>query len=203
MNRSIMTVAVFVVLIVCGALWLALSQRPASTDIVASSTTTGTETKNTTVSTTPLTTMFEPAATITPPRTTGGVAQQKHSTAPLPLPPANTKKTYAIISYDGKNFSPREVTILKGGTVRFVNVSNEEMWIASNLHPIHSGYPEKSTKSCSGYVFDMCRSVTKGGFWEFTFDRQGTWGFHNHMKPVAKGAIEVNLADEKPSIPGH
>jgi hypothetical protein len=120
---------------------------------------------------------------------------------PAPTPAPKPKTT--LVTYDGEYFSPREVTILEGGTVRFMNLSKEDMWVASNLHPVHSGYPVKDAKSCSGYAFDMCKAVGINGTWDFTLTRQGTFGFHNHLRPISTGKIEVNDPNEKPSIPGN
>lgn len=97
-----------------------------------------------------------------------------------------------IITYDGKQFVPEEVTIVEGDTVRFVNLSDEEdMWIASNNHPTHTIYPIKSENNCSGNSFDQCEAVGLGGSWNFTFERFGDWSFHNHVRAKDTGTVHV------------
>src|SRR5690242_16140607 len=43
----------------------------------------------------------------------------------------------ATVTMTASGFSPATVTIGKGGTVTFVNQSGEDMWVASNPHPVH------------------------------------------------------------------
>ncbi len=102
----------------------------------------------------------------------------------------------ATVIYDGKNFIPEEVTVIEGGTVKFVNSSDMKMWIATDNHPIHDRYYLKSETSCSGNAFDQCTSVTRGGSWSFTFGRTSTWGYHNHSFARATGAVVVKTAAE-------
>jgi plastocyanin len=144
-------------------------------------------------------TLTTPPATVSPkPRPIVTPAPQKVSSIPPRYP------TYAVVAYNDGSFSPRKVTIVKGGTVRFVNLSSkDDMWIASDLHPIHNGYPTRDSKNCSGYAFNQCKAVGKSGYYEFTFERQGTFGFHNEIDPSITGKVEVNNPDEKPSIPGY
>ncbi len=157
---------------------------------------------------------IEDVATTTPEETVAATTpapapvQPKTQTPSAPVkttppPAAQTAPSYAVITYDGRNFSPNEITITLGGTVRFLNLSDEDMWIASDLHPIHSGYQVKDSKNCSGWAFDMCESVGKGGAWNFTFERAGKFGFHNHMRAADNGRIIVKDPEVKPSIPGY
>lgn len=55
------------------------------------------------------------------------------------------------------------------------------MWVASNPHPIHTNYP----------AFDEKAPVINGSSWSFTFDKIGTWGYHNHRNPSSGGTIVV------------
>ena len=87
-------------------------------------------------------------------------------------------------------FSPSEVTIQKGQAILFVNGAPEDcplseaacnFWPASDLHPTHELYPE----------FDPRQPVGPGETWEFTFDRAGTWRFHDHFHANKRGIITV------------
>ncbi len=93
------------------------------------------------------------------------------------------KKQAAVeIDYTYENgFTPDHVTIKSGATVKFVNNSSSEMWVASNPHPFHTDYPG----------FDENQSVLKGGIYQFTFTKMGNWGFHNHRRPKIGGVINV------------
>ncbi len=97
----------------------------------------------------------------------------------------------ALVVYDGKSFIPKEVTIVTGGTVQFMNTSGEDMWVASNNHPSHSLYPVENRSDCKGSSFDSCKDIKKGGAWSFTFTENGAWGYHNHSSFEDTGLVRV------------
>jgi hypothetical protein len=74
------------------------------------------------------------------------------------------------------------------------------MWVASNIHPKHSAYPEKSADDCAGSSFDECEAVGTGEYWDFKFTETGTWYYHNHMRARDEGTVIV--VDEWPTGPG-
>jgi plastocyanin len=55
------------------------------------------------------------------------------------------------------------------------------MWVASASHPNHTVYPE----------FDEKTSVKKGSSYLFTFDKVGSWGYHNHTRASDFGKVIV------------
>lgn len=101
------------------------------------------------------------------------------------------------ITLTDAGFEPRSVTIAMGQTVRFVNESSRGMWVGSDEHPTHTEYDGTSTREhCADGTntqgnFDMCTAVASGGSWEFTFDKPGTFGFHNHVGASHTGTIIV------------
>lgn len=97
----------------------------------------------------------------------------------------------AIVTYTNEGFSPKETTISKGQTVRFVNESSNKMWVGSVIHPAHAAYPEKTAGDCLGSAFDQCTANTQGESWEFTFNEIGSWGFHNHVRARDTGVVIV------------
>ncbi len=104
----------------------------------------------------------------------------------------NTAPTTATITYNGGSFSPQEVTIKKGGTVTWKNTSGSNMWVASAQHPTHIVYSGTArTEHCpdaSNTAFDQC---VGGGDYSFTFNKTGTWGYHDHLNTSAFGKIVV------------
>jgi len=102
-----------------------------------------------------------------------------------------TNETSNIIKYTNNGFEPKTITIKKGDTVRFVNEGGLGMWVASDIHPTHSIYPEKSDSDCLGSAFDQCSASGKDTFYEFTFDEVGSWKFHNHVRANHTGTIIV------------
>jgi len=69
------------------------------------------------------------------------------------------------------------------------------MWTASAFHPTHKAYPGSDIAKCGIQsqigIFDACRGYGSGESWEFKFDEQGTWKYHNHMQANHSGTIVV------------
>lgn len=86
-----------------------------------------------------------------------------------------------IIKMTGEGFSPSEVKIQLGSTVRFVIKDKYWHWPASDLHPTHTLYPE----------FDPQKPIGPGEEWSFTFEKTGEWGFHDHLSPYITGKVIV------------
>lgn len=85
------------------------------------------------------------------------------------------------IDYTDSGFNPTLVNISVGDTVKFVNKSSSPFWPASDPHPIHTGLAG----------FDAKSQVAVGESFSFKFTKTGSFGFHNHLKPTAKGKVVV------------
>lgn len=97
----------------------------------------------------------------------------------------------AIVRFDGERFEPRDLSVQKGTRVRFLNESDESVWPASAVHPTHSVYPDKDPLNCLGSSFDSCRALTKGEFFDFTFEHEGEWRYHDHIRAFKTGSVIV------------
>lgn len=87
-----------------------------------------------------------------------------------------------IVERSDSGFSPASVTVKKGTAVKFINKSSTPMSVASDPHPTHTNYPE----------FDQYKSTFKGkSEYDFTFEKVGTWGYHNHLNPSQTGTVMV------------
>ncbi len=104
----------------------------------------------------------------------------------------NTAPMSATITYNGDSFSPSSVTIKKGGTVKWVNTSGGSMWVASAQHPSHTVYSGTAREShcpdTSGTAFDQCAG---GGDYSFTFNKVGSWNYHDHINANLFGKVVV------------
>lgn len=106
---------------------------------------------------------------------------------------ATAHLTSVTVTYNGSSFSPSTVTIQKGGTVNFVSTAGA-MWVASAPHPSHTGYDgtDRATHCAAGYTgaapFDQCASGTS---FSFTFNKTGSWQYHDHMNTGAHGTVIV------------
>lgn len=94
---------------------------------------------------------------------------------------SNETNSKNIVNYTDTGFNPSSLEIKVGQIVRFVNQSNRGMWVGSGPHPTHTAYPE----------FDAKKNIPNGGVYEFTFNKIGEWGYHNHLKENATGKILV------------
>lgn len=129
-------------------------------------------------------------AAVNPAQNTTSTAQSS-STTSEETGPIGDAPFQVLVTYTENGFEPKTVNINKGDTVRFMDQSTNGMWVASNNHPTHSLYPEKSASDCAGSSFDTCRVLKAGEFWEFTFNKVGTWRYHNHMNPSDEGTVVV------------
>lgn len=106
-------------------------------------------------------------------------------TTPVPMPapaPTGAVMEKVEVDYTNSGFSPKTITIKKGTTVKFVNKSDNKMDVASDPHPIHTNYP----------AFDQWKSSQKGqNEYDFTFEKVGSWGYHNHLNPSDTGTVIV------------
>lgn len=85
------------------------------------------------------------------------------------------------VQYTDSGFGPNTITVKQGTTVRFTNQSSRGMWVASAVHPTHQLLPG----------FDQLQSVSKGGTYEYTFAKVGTWKYHNHVNATDTGTVVV------------
>lgn len=86
-----------------------------------------------------------------------------------------------IIRMTANGFEPKELTVVQGDEVLFINNDEADRWPASNFHPTHTLYPE----------FDPKVHIKPGESWKFTFEKTGTWRFHDHLIPHMTGTIVV------------
>ncbi|MFB6175351.1 MAG: hypothetical protein ABEJ87_05275 [Candidatus Nanohalobium sp.] len=79
-----------------------------------------------------------------------------------------------------------------GDTVVWRSETSTPMWVASDRHPVHSKYSGSSlSEHCGqggGSSFYQCSS---GETYRFTFEKDGTWGYHNHEYASHTGKVVV------------
>lgn len=115
----------------------------------------------------------------TPPETSGGPPARPSAVTP---PPAEQTLTApSVITYSDDGYSPSSINIKIGEIITFINQSQDPMWPASDVHPIHSIYPE----------FDPKKSFGSGEEYRFKFEKAGTWQYHDHLRPAKKGTVTV------------
>ncbi len=85
------------------------------------------------------------------------------------------------VRYTNSGFEPAKLTVPVGTMVEFINQSDEEMWVASNVHPSHEILA----------TFDQFKGAGKGQSYMYTFDKKGTWPYHDHINASLEGVITV------------
>lgn len=124
--------------------------------------------------------------------------QQQNETNTAESPQNNeqiqTGKNYEVI-YSDSGYSPSKITIKLGDTVTFKNQSSFGMWTSSAMHPTHIIYSGTSlSEHCpdaQNITFDECASAQPGESWSFTFNKVGTWRYHNHVQSSDFGTVVV------------
>lgn len=126
----------------------------------------------------------EPAVPAVPPTEPGQPAQP----AQPATPPSEDIKAEMDLSLKasasitaGGTFSPAVLTVKQGTTVTWTNAGSAKVWIASDPHPVHNAYP----------TFNSNTDIGAGESWSFTFDKKGSWGYHNHLNSIVKGTVIV------------
>ena len=117
----------------------------------------------------------------TPEATTNPPATQPDPPTGEPVVPDGNDVAVFEIAYDGKAFSPSQLTIKNGDVVIFMNNSDKSFWPASGPHPVHTNYPE----------FDAKKAIAPGQKFQFKFTKTGEWPFHDHLNSSVFGKIIV------------
>ncbi|MBU0750417.1 hypothetical protein KKH15_02780 [Patescibacteria group bacterium] len=126
--------------------------------------------------------------------------------AAAPISPATESETEAdsgdsfaaTVVYSDEGFSPSNVNLAVGETVRFVNTSSGKMWVGVDDHPTHTKYDGTSTREhcadgkATNGTFDQCEAVPAGAYWQYTFNTEGVWAYHNHVQSSFGGTITVS-----------
>lgn len=117
------------------------------------------------------------------------VAEDKNSegtSSAMPVPGMDVPEMIVSqeirVIYNSQGFSPKTVTIKKGDSVVFENKTGKAASVASDEHPTHLLYPE----------FDQYKTAQRGKTeFSFTFEKVGTWKYHDHLNPTMTGTVVV------------
>lgn len=98
----------------------------------------------------------------------------------------------ATVTYSASGYSPSSVTIKKGGTVTWVDQGTGKMWTATASHPTHTVYGgttlQEHCDDTTDTSFDQCKNSSQ---YSFTFNKTGTWRYHNHSQASHFGSVVV------------
>lgn len=85
-----------------------------------------------------------------------------------------------MITLISAGFEPATLTIKAGDKVTWVNKSGADATVNSSPHPAHTDYPPLNLGTFS-----------EGGTLVLTFDKVGTYKYHNHLNPGQFGTVVV------------
>lgn len=112
---------------------------------------------------------------------TSGLSGQSHIGSSLgPTPEIKQPRVYTV-SYRNGVFSPTNLRIHAGDTVRFKNEGIFPIRIVSDPHPEHNGL----------VGFDSVGDIPQGSFFSFTFAARGIFGYHNEKSPDELATIII------------
>ena len=101
----------------------------------------------------------------------------------------------AAVVYSDQGFSTQSIIVPLGTTVVFTNQSSVNMWVASAMHPTHIVYSGTNlSQHCpdtTNTAFDACAATVPGGRYSFTFTKEGTWKYHDHVDASKFGSVTV------------
>lgn len=102
------------------------------------------------------------------------------NTQTSPTPETTAQQNQYNIIYTASGFSPANLTITAGTTVIWINNSGSNLSVNSDPHPIHTNYQLLN-------ISIIGDGQSKG----LTFDKLGTYGYHDHFNPGNTGEITV------------
>lgn len=110
-----------------------------------------------------------------------GNSENLTSKIPTPTPEETRQPRFYTVSYKGGVFSPTNLRIHAGDTVRFKNDSFFGIRIISDPHPAHNQLPGLNSVG----------DIPQGSYFSYTFSEKGIFGYHNEKKPEEQGMIIV------------
>lgn len=126
---------------------------------------------------------------------TSGMPVSNTETPETVVDTTSTKPVEIVVTYTDAGYSPSTINVKLGTTVTWVNDSSISMWTASAVHPSHTAYSGTALQAhcpdTTGTAFDACAGVAPGASWSFTFNKAGSWKYHNHLKASDFGTVVV------------
>lgn len=95
-------------------------------------------------------------------------------------PSATTEVSQDTIILTADGFTPATLTVKTGTKVTWTNQSGKKASVNSSPHPTHTDYPPLNMGNLSN-----------GGSLFLTFDKPGTYKYHNHLNPSQFGTVIV------------
>lgn len=109
-----------------------------------------------------------------------GNTSDLESRLPTPTPGEREPRFYTV-TYRSGVFSPTNLRIHAGDTVRFKNDGYFGIRIVTDPHAAHNQLPG----------FDSVGDIPQGSYFSYTFSEKGIFGYHNEKNTEEQGTIIV------------
>lgn len=96
-----------------------------------------------------------------------------------PASQSNQKQTVTV-RFTDDGFTPSSITVKSGGSITFMNESNQTVNPSSDPHPTHTINPQLNVGE-----------IGPGESKTITVTKAGQWGVHNHLNPSEKLTVVV------------
>lgn len=106
---------------------------------------------------------------------------QSTQTATVSAPQATPGLISVRVSILKTGFSPKEVKIVKGSSVTWINTDTKNHEVRSNPHPTHIDYPP----------FNTIGVLKPGEEKSLVFSQAGTYSYHDHQNPANTAQVIV------------
>jgi len=106
----------------------------------------------------------------------------KNLTHKEPTPPTVTPPVTAMVVINEDGFAPTTVKVKVGTVVIWTNNDSKPHRIAANPFGSHSTLPSLDSKT---------KISPNGGTYRYTFDKAGTYGYHDELNPKINGTVIV------------
>lgn len=93
---------------------------------------------------------------------------------------STTATAQKIVTLTTDGFFPKTINVKAGTEVTWSNQSGSNGTVSSDPHPIHTDYSPLNLGN-----------FPNEGTLSLTFDKPGTYGYHNHLSPAQTGTIVV------------
>lgn len=112
--------------------------------------------------------------------TAGTNVQVSPTPAAVASPSAQENQGEKMVNLTKAGFEPGTITVKVGTKVTWINKSGETATVNSDPHPTHTLWP-----------FLNLGSFNDGASVSVTFDKTGTFTYHNHLNPSQTGEVTV------------
>ncbi len=124
--------------------------------------------------------LLKPKSTTTENPQTAQTPLPQESASPSAASEGAMMKKETMVSITSTGFSPKTITVKAGDSVTWTNNDSANHNVNSDPHPTHTLYP-----------FLNLGTIKPGDKKSATFEKAGTYTYHDHLNPSLTGTVTV------------